>query len=178
VQHPWAFLFERTVDSVTAALSRQSARQYRATARNFLIYLTEEHPKLRSLDQLRRDPHILGWLTRLRSHSPPLAAITYTNRVLFLRILLQELAVTAKLPELRLFGRVPVCDPFTSLLPTTKAVVSERDQPVGQHGECVSASMADAPPNPDALMLLTVCLPKSSPVADDRGCFTNRTPPR
>ena len=78
----------------------------------------------------------------------------------------------------RLFGRVPVCDSFTSLLPTTEAVVSERNQPVGQHGECVSASVADPPPNPEALMHLIVCLSKSSPVTDDRVCFTSRTPPR
>jgi hypothetical protein len=100
LQHPLAPLFERAVDSVSAALSPQSARQYRRTARNFLTYLSEEYPKVRSLDQLRRDPHILGWLTHLRSQLPPLAAITYIHRILFLRVILQELAATVKLPEL------------------------------------------------------------------------------
>src|SRR5580704_5013353 len=33
-------------------------------------------PAVRSLDQLRRDPHILGWLASLRSHNPPLATAT------------------------------------------------------------------------------------------------------
>ncbi len=73
---PLVPLFERAVDSLSAALCSQSARQYRGTARHFLTYLSEEYPKLRGLDQLRRDPHILGWLTHLRSHIPPLAAIT------------------------------------------------------------------------------------------------------
>jgi site-specific recombinase XerD len=100
LEHPLVTLFERAIDSLSAAVSQQSARCYRGTARHFLIYLGEEYPEVCALDQLRRDPHILGWLTHLRSHTPPLAAITYINKILFLRILLQELAVTAKLPEL------------------------------------------------------------------------------
>jgi hypothetical protein len=29
--------------------------------------------QVNSLDQLRREPHILGWMSRLRSQAPPLA---------------------------------------------------------------------------------------------------------
>ena len=52
--------FQRAVESITAAQVWDSARQYVGTARDFLIYLGEDHPTFRSLDQLRRDPHILG----------------------------------------------------------------------------------------------------------------------
>ena len=126
VQHPLASLFERAVDSVCAALSPASARQYRVAARNFLIYLSEEHTKVRSLDQLRRDPHLLGWLTQLRSHTPPLAATTYINRILFLRVLLQELAVTAKLPELAYLLRREDLPRAPRRLP--RALTAEQDQ--------------------------------------------------
>ena len=67
VDHPLALQFQRAVESLTAAQVWDSARQYRGTARNFLIYLGDNHPAVRSLDQLRRDPHILGWFTHLRS---------------------------------------------------------------------------------------------------------------
>jgi hypothetical protein len=78
----------------------------------------------------------------------------------------------------RLLGRGSAADSFASLFSTTKSVLAKRDQPVGQHGERISASTAYAAPNPDTLMRLIVCLSKSSPVADDRVRFTNRTPPR
>src|SRR5260370_42395136 len=45
--------------TLSAALAPQSARLYRGTARNFLTYLGTHHPEVTSLDQLRRDPHIL-----------------------------------------------------------------------------------------------------------------------
>src|SRR6202011_3375395 len=66
------------------------------TARDFLIYLGENHPDVASLSQLRRDPHILGWFTHLR----PLAPAVYINRLTHLRRILEELAWTAQLPDL------------------------------------------------------------------------------
>ena len=56
-------LRKRAVDSLGAALApvESSVRQYRATSRNFLLYLgCADHPEIIiHLDQLRRDPHIL-----------------------------------------------------------------------------------------------------------------------
>jgi hypothetical protein len=63
VDHPLALQFRRAVESLTAAQVPNSARQYRGTARDFLIYLGDDHPAVGSLNQLRRDPHILGWFT-------------------------------------------------------------------------------------------------------------------
>jgi integrase len=100
LQHPFAGLFTRAIENITAALTPETARQYRATARNFLLYLADKYPEVESLEQLRCDPHILGWLAHLRSHQPPLAASSLLTRILFLRIILQHLAWTAQLPEL------------------------------------------------------------------------------
>jgi integrase len=96
VDHPLALLFRRAVESLTAAQVHDSARQYRGTARDFLIYLGDDHPAVSSLDQLRRDPHILGWFTHLRS----LAPAVYISRLMRLRCILEELAWTAQLPDL------------------------------------------------------------------------------
>ena len=96
VDHPLALQFQRAVESLTAAQVWDSARQYRGTARDFLIYLGENHPDVTSLNQLRRDPHILGWFTHLRS----LAPAVYISRLMRLRCILEELAWTAQLPDL------------------------------------------------------------------------------
>ena len=100
LEHPLAHQFQRAIESLTAALAPESARQYRGAARHFLIYLGEDDPAVRSLNQLRRDPHILGWFAHLRSHTPPLAPAVYVCRLLFLRSILEELAWTAQLPDL------------------------------------------------------------------------------
>lgn len=100
LEHPLAHQFQRATESITAALSPDSARQYRGAARHFLIYLGEDHPTVCLLNQLHRDPHILGWFAHLRSHTPPLAQAVYVCRLLFLRSILEELARTAQLPHL------------------------------------------------------------------------------
>ena len=105
LEHPLVHQFQRAIESLTAALSPDSARQYRGAARHFLIYLGEDHPAVCSLDQLHRDPHILGWFAHLRSHTPPLAQAVYVCRLLFLRSILEELARTAQLPDLTLLIR-------------------------------------------------------------------------
>lgn len=55
---------------------------------------------MRSLDQLRRDPHALGWMSRLRSQARPLTTISCINLLIRLRCILYELAWTEQLPEL------------------------------------------------------------------------------
>ena len=77
LEHPLTHQFQRAIESLTAALAPDSARQYRGATREFLIYLGEDHPTVASLNQLRRDPHILGWFAHLRSRKPPLASAVY-----------------------------------------------------------------------------------------------------
>jgi integrase len=100
LEHPLAQVFEHAVDSLGAALSPNSTRLYRGAARNFLTYLGAHHPEVSSLPELRRDPHILGWLAHLRSRVPPLAPVTYISRLIFLRGILVEVSGCAQLPQL------------------------------------------------------------------------------
>jgi integrase len=100
IKHPLAYLFERAVVSLSAALHPDTVRHYRGTVRNFLTYLVAEHPKVRRLDQLRRDPHILGWLAHLRAQTPPLAIGSWISLLIHLRIVLSELACTEQQPHL------------------------------------------------------------------------------
>jgi integrase len=104
--HPLTKFFEPAVESVTTSLGDSSVTSYRTTVRSFLTYLGAQHSEVHSLRQLRRDPHILGWLALLRSHHPPFATITRANHVIYLRRLLEELAWTQHLPDLaHLLGR-------------------------------------------------------------------------
>ena len=100
LSHPLALVFDRAIDSLSAALRPETTRHYRGTTRKFLTYLGAAHPEVRSLDQLRRDPHILGWMSCLRSQAPPLATASCINRLIHLRSILQELAWTPHLAEL------------------------------------------------------------------------------
>jgi hypothetical protein len=100
LQHPLADLFERAVTSLGAPLHPDTIRHYRGTVRKFLSFLGSEHPKLRCLDQLRRDPHILGWLAHLRAQTPRLAIGSCINLLIHLRDVLSELAWAEHNPNL------------------------------------------------------------------------------
>jgi integrase len=100
IPHPLAPLFERAIDSICAALSPESQRHYRGIVRNFLSYLGTAHPEVHSLEQMRREPHLLGWMSRLQSQTPPLATSSFINRLIILRPVLTELAWTEQLPQL------------------------------------------------------------------------------
>jgi integrase len=90
------------------------------------MYLGTDYPEVESLHQLRRDPHILGWMTKLRSQVPPLAPVTYILRLTFLRGVLSELASSARLPELdQLLRRQDVPRPPRRL---PRALTAQQDQ--------------------------------------------------
>jgi integrase len=104
--HPLTRTFGPASQSVTTSLGDSSVTAYRGTVRHFLAYLGAQFPEVHSLAQLRRDPHILGWLALLRAHQPPLASITRANYVIALRRMLEDLAWTQQLPHLaHLLGR-------------------------------------------------------------------------
>jgi hypothetical protein len=100
VQHPLALAFDGAVDSHCASLNPETARHYRGTVRNFLLYLAKDHPDLTLLASLRRDPHILGWMSHLRAQQPPLVTASYINRLLAMRCILTELAWMQQLTDL------------------------------------------------------------------------------
>ena len=100
LQHPLAPVFDRAIDALGMALSPESIRQYRGTVRKFLNYLAADHPEVQRLEQLRREPHILGWMSRLHSQVPPLVTASYVLRLIGLRGICNELAWSEQLPEL------------------------------------------------------------------------------
>ena len=63
LQHPLAALFQRAAQSLTTSLNQEAIRFYYGTIRNFLNFLGAQYPQVQSLQQLRRDPHILAWFT-------------------------------------------------------------------------------------------------------------------
>jgi len=65
--HPLAPVFDRAVDSLSAALSPDT------TSLPWDDSHGADHRELNRLHQLRREPHLLGWMSRLRSQAPPLA---------------------------------------------------------------------------------------------------------
>ena len=124
--HPLTPLFDRAVDSLTAALSLSTTGHYRSTVRNFLRYLGTHHPQVDSLNQLRREPHLLGWMSRLRSLSPPLATAHYINLLIALRAVFAELAWAQQLPRLaHLIRREDIPHPPQRL---PRPLTAEQDQ--------------------------------------------------
>ena len=100
LQHPLAPAFASAVESLCTALTASSTRNYNIVVRHFLVYLAAEYPEVTRIKQLRRDPHILGWMASLRAQTPPLVATTCIGRLFALRTILNELAWTNQLPEL------------------------------------------------------------------------------
>ncbi len=141
LQHPLAPVFDRAIDSICTALGPESRRQYQGTViRNFLRYLGTTHPEVTSLEQLQRDPHLLGWMSCLRSQTPPLATSTYILRLIILRPVLDELAWTEQLPHLaRLIRREDIPrQPATTCTPAHDRAGSASAAGVRQAQRCGS----------------------------------------
>lgn len=103
LHHPLLITFRTAAQSVTASMRDSSKNHYRTTTDHFLRFLGEHHPDVDSLQQLRRDPHILGWLSWLALRRP-LDIATRTLHIISLRRLMEELAWLHELPSLvRLF---------------------------------------------------------------------------
>ncbi len=105
LHHPLLPLFRTAAQSVTTAMSDSSQGRYRTSTEYFLRYLGEHHPEAVTLQRLRRDPHMLGWLSWLVLYHPPIASPTRSLHIIALRRLLEELAWLHELPALsRLFN--------------------------------------------------------------------------
>jgi len=100
LQHPLADSFDRAIASLGAALTPETIRHYRGTVRSFLTYLGATYPDVSSLAQLRRDPHVLGWMSCRRSQTPALTTNSYINLLIALRWTFHELAWMNELPDL------------------------------------------------------------------------------
>jgi integrase len=160
---------ERAIDSLTPGLAPASLRQYRAVVRSFLIYLGEQHPAIDSLNQLRRDPHILGWFVDLRSNN--LVPAVYIARLLLMRCMLQELAWNAQIPDLAHLIRREDIPREPQRLP--RALTPQQDQLIQQ--ELLRRN--DLPSNVLLLMRHTgMRIGECADLADD--CLHNAGPDR
>jgi site-specific recombinase XerD len=121
-----ADVFWRAVDSIATSLSPDTVRGYRAVTRSFLRYLGAHHREIRFLKQLRRDPHILGWLAHLRSRTPPIVLATHVNNVVRLRHILEELAWNEQMPDLAHLLRHDDCPRRERKIP--RPLTAEDDQ--------------------------------------------------
>lgn len=102
-EHTLQKAIEARVRLLETTLQPSTMSHYRRTVRLFLSYLNENFPSVRKPSQLRRDPHMLGWLEylwKLRTAAgKPLDSSTRGQHVLQLRTLL-ELLADAPLPPL------------------------------------------------------------------------------
>jgi site-specific recombinase XerD len=77
--------------SMTTTLQPGTIVTYRAAVNRFLRFLHTSYPEVHQLSQLRRNPHLLGWLRSLCQQDPPLANETRGNYVIALRRIFQDL---------------------------------------------------------------------------------------
>ena len=85
-------IFEVHIQTLALTLQPRTVSNYRGTAHNFLTYLRTTFPNVQRPSQLRRDPHIVGWLRSLCEQQPPLRNSTRINYLVRLRRLLDDLA--------------------------------------------------------------------------------------
>jgi len=95
--HPLEAALQARVRLLSTTLRPSTARQYAHTARLFMQYLRAAFPAVRRPADLRRDPHILGWLEHLwrlpaRATGKPLCNHTRGAHLIRLRKLFELLA--------------------------------------------------------------------------------------
>ena len=95
-ESPLRAALEARVRWLETTLQPSTVRHYRCTLRLFLEFLQDRYPGVRQASQLRRDPHLLGWLESLWKRrtfrSTPLDSATRGQFVMHLRTLLDLLA--------------------------------------------------------------------------------------
>lgn len=91
-QFRFAEIFDARIQTLTTILRPSTTRRYRGVARHFLAYLQTDFPQMLHLSELRRYPHLLGWLRHFDQQDPPLSPGRRHMHLLMLRRLLHELA--------------------------------------------------------------------------------------
>jgi site-specific recombinase XerD len=95
--HPLEEALRARVRLLATTLRPATVHQYQHTVRWFIAYLRQSFPDIRRANQLRRDPHMLGWLEylwtrRVRHSGKPLSAVYRAGHLIRLRKLLDLLA--------------------------------------------------------------------------------------
>ncbi len=60
-------IFDSYLQSLAIVHRPNTMYRYRSTLNGFMRFLKQNHPEIHKLSQLRRDPHILGWISTLAS---------------------------------------------------------------------------------------------------------------
>jgi site-specific recombinase XerD len=84
--------FHQQLRWLSTTMRPSTMSQYRAVAGHFLSYLERRFAAVRRPDQLRRDPHLLGWMEELAQREPPLSARYRLQQLLCLRRLFDGMA--------------------------------------------------------------------------------------
>jgi site-specific recombinase XerD len=87
-------IFEAQIGYLAITLRPETVRLYRTSIRSLLRYLAMHYPRIRALEDLRRDPHILGWIRDLAARERALSKLTRRNYLLLVRRLLDDLAAS------------------------------------------------------------------------------------
>jgi site-specific recombinase XerD len=85
-------IFDARIQTLTTTLRPSTTNRYRGVVCHFLTYLQTDFPQVRQLSELRRDPHLLGWLRDLCKQDPPWSIATRQKYLRTLRRLLHDLA--------------------------------------------------------------------------------------
>jgi site-specific recombinase XerD len=105
--------FDIAVQNLATTLRPSSIASYRYTLNGFLSYLRAAFPEIKEFAQLRRTPHIVGWLRTLYEHKPALVNSTRAIHIIMVRRVLNDIALNSKHPlkePLFLRGDVPPQD--------------------------------------------------------------------
>lgn len=95
--HPLEEALRARVRLLATTLRPATVEHYECTVRLFMTYLRKSFPEVRRANQLRRDPHVLGWLEylwtrRVSCSGKPLCAASRAGHLIRLRKLFDLLA--------------------------------------------------------------------------------------
>jgi site-specific recombinase XerD len=89
-------VFRYQLDRLATTLRPNTVRAYRNAANHFLRYLRIQFPRVQTFSDLRRDPHILGWMRFLCQQNPPFRTSTRIVYLAGLQRVLTQLALSGE----------------------------------------------------------------------------------
>lgn len=87
-------IFAAQLANLATTLRPSTVNYYGCAVRGFLRYLRANYPEVRTVSALRRAPHLLGWFRSLCEQRPPLRNETRRSYLLYVRRLLNDLALS------------------------------------------------------------------------------------